>query len=102
MTSSLPILVLAAALVVAAGGFAAADSALGTVSRARVDALVRSGRFGAGQLALVVADRPRHINLLLLLRLSCELIATVLVTVAAVRALQPTWLAVLAAGLAMV
>src|ERR671917_190032 len=100
--SSLPLLVLAAALVVAAGAFAAADAALGTVSRARVDALVRSGRFGAGQLALVVADRPRHINLLLLLRLSCELIATVLVTVAAVRALQPTWLAVLAAGLAMV
>ncbi|MGH3778613.1 MAG: hemolysin family protein [Pseudonocardiaceae bacterium] len=102
MTSSLPILVLAAALVVAAGGFAAADSALGTVSRARVDALVRAGRFGAGQLALVVADRPRHVNLLLLLRLSCELTATVLVTVAAVRALQPTWLAVLIAGLAMV
>ena len=102
LTSSLPLLVLAAALVVAAGAFAAADAALGTVSRARVDALVRSGRFGAAQLALVVADRPRHINLLLLLRLSCELTATVLVTVAAVRALQPTWLAVLAAGLAMV
>ncbi|MGQ0719423.1 MAG: hemolysin family protein [Pseudonocardiales bacterium] len=102
MTSSLPILVLAAALVVAAGGFAAADSALGTVSRARVDALVRVGRFGASQLALVVADRPRHVNLLLLLRLSCELTATVLVTVAAVRAFQPTWLAVLIAGLAMV
>ncbi|MGH3812424.1 MAG: hemolysin family protein [Pseudonocardiaceae bacterium] len=102
MTPSLPLLVLAAALVVAAGAFAAADAALGTVSRARVDALVRSGRFGAGQLALIVADRPRHVNLLLLLRLSCELTATVLVTVAAVRALQPTWLAVLIAGLAMV
>ncbi|MDQ4020214.1 MAG: hemolysin family protein [Actinomycetota bacterium] len=102
MTSSLPLLVLAAALVIAAGAFAAADAALGTVSRARVDALVRGGRFGASQLALIVADRPRHINLLLLLRLSCELTATVLVTVAAVRALQPTWLAVLGAGLAMV
>jgi CBS domain containing-hemolysin-like protein len=94
--------VLVAVLVVAAGGFAAADAALGTVSRARVDALVRAGRFGARQLALVVADRPRHVNLLLLLRLSCELTATVLVTVAAVRALQPTWLAVLIAGMAMV
>ncbi|MGH3871394.1 MAG: hemolysin family protein [Pseudonocardiaceae bacterium] len=102
MTSSLPLLVLAVVLVVAAGAFAAADAALGTVSRARVDALVRAGRFGAGQLALVVADRPRHVNLLLLLRLSCELTATVLVTVAAVRARQPTWLAVLIAGLAMV
>ncbi len=93
---------LAATLVVAAGAFAAADAALGTVSRARVDALVRSGRFGARALALVIADRPRHINLLLLLRLSCELIATVLVTVAAVRALSPTWLAVLITGLVMV
>ncbi|MGH3717281.1 MAG: hemolysin family protein [Pseudonocardiaceae bacterium] len=102
MTSSVPLLVLAAALVVAAGGFAAADAALGTVSRARVEELVRSGRFGAGALALVVADRPRHVNLLLLLRLSCELTATVLVTVAAVRTLSPTWLAVLAAGLGMV
>lgn len=102
LTPSVPLLVLAAALVVAAGGFAAADSALSTVSRARVAELVRSGRPGAGALALVVADRPRHINLLLLLRLSCELTATVLVTVAAVRTSSPVWLAVLAAGLGMV
>ncbi len=99
LTSSVPLLVLAAALVVAAGGFAAADAALGTVSRARVDALVRSGRFGASALALVIADRPRHVNLLLLLRLSCELTATVLVTVAALRALTPIWLAVLVTGI---
>jgi len=96
------LLVLAGTLVVAAGGFAAADAALGSVSRARVNALVRSGRFGARALAHVIADRPRHINLLLLLRLSCELTATVLITVAAVRAFSPTWLAVLVAGLAMV
>ena len=100
--SSVVLLVPAVTLVLAAGGFAAADAALGTVSRARVDELVRSHRFGARALALVVADRPRHINLLLLLRLSCELLATVLVTVVAVRALSPTWLAVLVAGLAMV
>jgi CBS domain containing-hemolysin-like protein len=102
VSSVVPLLVLAATLVVAAGGFAAADAALGTVSKARVDALVRAGRFGARALAVVIADRPRHINLLLLLRLSCELIATVLVTLAAVRALSPTWLAVLVVGLAMV
>ncbi|MGH4015039.1 MAG: hemolysin family protein [Pseudonocardiaceae bacterium] len=101
MLTSLPLLVLAAALVVAAGAFAAADAALGTVSRARVDALVRSGRFGARQLAHVVVDRPRHINLLLLLRLGCEITATVLVTVAAVREFTPTWLAMLVAGVAM-
>ena len=100
--SSAVLLIPAATLVVAAGGFAAADAALGTVSRARVDALVRANRFGARALELVVADRPRHINLLLLLRLSCELVATVLVTVVAVRGLSPTWLAVLVTGLAMV
>ncbi|MGQ0774160.1 MAG: hemolysin family protein [Pseudonocardiales bacterium] len=102
MTSLLPLLVLAAALVVAAGGLAAADAALGTVSRARVEALVRAGRFGARQLALVIADRPRHVNLLLLLRLACEVTATVLVTMAALREFSLTWLAVLVAGVAMV
>jgi CBS domain containing-hemolysin-like protein len=102
LTSTLPLLVLALALVVLAGAFAAADAALGTVSRARTEALVRSGRFGARQLELIVADRPRHINLLLLLRMSCELTATVLVTIAALRAFSPTWLAVLIAGVAMV
>jgi CBS domain containing-hemolysin-like protein len=65
VSSVVPLLVLAATLVVAAGGFAAADAALGTVSRARVDALVRVGRWGARALAVVIADRPRHINLLL-------------------------------------
>ena len=63
-----------------------ADAALGTVSRARVEALQRQGRWGAGQLLQVVADRPRHVNLLLLLRLVCELSATVLVTVVFLRA----------------
>ncbi|MGH3903236.1 MAG: hemolysin family protein [Pseudonocardiaceae bacterium] len=101
MLNSLPLLVLAGVLLVVAGGFAAADAALGTVSRARVDALVRSGRFGARQLANIVGDRPRHVNLLLLLRLGCEITATALVTVAAIRELRPTWLAVLVAGVAM-
>ncbi|MGH3938611.1 MAG: hemolysin family protein [Pseudonocardiaceae bacterium] len=102
MTSLLPLLVLVAALVVVAGGLAAADAALGTVSRARVEALVRADRFGARQLALVIADRPRHVNLLLLLRLTCEVTATVLVTMAALREFSLTWLAVLVAGVAMV
>jgi CBS domain containing-hemolysin-like protein len=102
LTSSVLLLVLVASLVVAAGSFAAAEAALSTVSRARVQALVRSRRFGAGALALVVADRPRHLNLLLLLRLSCELTATVVLTVVAVRVLSPIWLAVLVAGLGMV
>ncbi|MDR7300912.1 CBS domain containing-hemolysin-like protein [Haloactinomyces albus] len=74
-------LIWAVLLVVAAGVFAAADAAIGTASRARVDELVREGRGGAKQFALVLTERPRYINLLLLLRLACELSATVLVTV---------------------
>ena len=102
LIGALPLLALAVGLVLLAGAFAAADAALGTVSRAAVDELVRAESYGARQLAMVVADRPRHVNLLLLLRLGAELTATVLATVVAVRTLTPTWLAVLVAGLAMV
>jgi len=94
-------LALAAGLVLLAGVFAAADAALGAVSRARVEELVRGGRAGAGQLVIVVADRPRHVNLLLLLRLACELAATVLVTVAVLKLVTPSWLAALVAMLVM-
>ncbi|RJQ86670.1 hemolysin family protein [Amycolatopsis panacis] len=95
-------LVIAIALVLLAGGFAAADAAIGTVSQARVDGLVRSGRGGARQLAAVVAERRRHINLLLLLRLGCELTATVLVTVSFLGWVSRFWLAVLLSAVVMV
>ena len=88
--------------VLAGGAFACADAALGALSSARVDELVRAGRPGARQLAAVVADRRRHINLLLLLRLVCELTATVLVTVACLGLITPSWLAVLVAAVSMV
>lgn len=89
-------------LVLAAGLFAAADAAIGTVSRARVDELLRQGRGGARQLGRVLADRPRHVNLLLLLRLTCELTATVLVTAVVLGADLPSGWAVLLAVLIMV
>ena len=101
MASSAVLLVLAGALVLLGGVFAAADSAISVVSRARVAGLVRAGRSGARQLAAVVEDRIRHINLLLLLRLGCELTATVLVTVVMLRWLEPDWFAVLIAAAAM-
>jgi len=94
-------LALAGGLVLLAGVFAAADAALGAVSRARVEELVRAGRTGARQLAMVAAERPRHVNLLLLLRLACELAATVLVTVAMQKLVATGWLAVLSAVLVM-
>ncbi|TDP96258.1 hemolysin family protein [Labedaea rhizosphaerae] len=95
-------LVVAILLVLVAGVFAGADAAISAVSRARVDGLVRARRVGAKQLAAVVAERPRHVNLLLLLRLSCELGATVLVTVVFLSTVSPEWLAGLLAALAMI
>ncbi|MDT7567344.1 MAG: magnesium and cobalt exporter, family [Pseudonocardiales bacterium] len=95
-------IVLAVLLVPLAGLFAAADSSLGTVSRARVEALVRAGKTGARQLAAVVADRPRYVNLLLLLRLACETVATVLATIVAVQLITPVWLGAVVAGAIMV
>ncbi|MFT7837435.1 hemolysin family protein [Saccharothrix sp. BKS2] len=101
MAGSTSLLVLAVVLVLGAGVFAAADAALGTVSRARVEALQRQGRSGTGPLIALLADRPRHVNLLLLLRLGCELAATVLVTVVCFRLVDTGWVAVLVAGLSM-
>ncbi len=96
------LIVIAALLVPLAGLFAAADAALNSVSRARVETLVREGRAGARALAAVVADRPRHVNLLLLLRLVGETAATVLLTVALARLITPVWAGILSAGAIMV
>jgi CBS domain containing-hemolysin-like protein len=100
--AAVQMLLCAVVLVLAAGAFGGADAALGTVSRARVEELVRQHRAGARQLQLLIEDRPRHINLLLLLRLSCELAATVLITAFCLQAVTPGWLALVVAGVAMV
>ncbi|MEV0699472.1 hemolysin family protein [Saccharopolyspora sp. NPDC050389] len=101
MTGSTAFLIIAVLLVLAAGIFAASESAITAASRARVDELVREGRGGAKQLAQLLADRPRHVNLLLLLRLACEMGATVLVTVVALRLADSEAWAVVIAGLIM-
>ncbi|MCA1655549.1 MAG: hemolysin family protein [Pseudonocardiaceae bacterium] len=102
MGSSAGQLVIAVLLVVAAGSFACADAALSAVSRARVEGLAREQRTGARQLLAVVAERPRHINLLLLLRLGCELAATVLVTVAFMQIIDSNWVAGVVAAVSMI
>ncbi|MGH3624656.1 MAG: hemolysin family protein [Sciscionella sp.] len=96
------LLVTAVLLVVVAGLLACADAALVAVSRARAEELVRENRTGSRQLVAVVADRPRHVNLLVLLRLLCELTATVLVTIVCVREIRPEWTALLTAAVSMV
>ncbi|MGW4533861.1 hemolysin family protein [Nocardia sp. NPDC004340] len=76
--NSFVLLLLAIVLVPAGGVFAALDSALNTISPARVEDLVRAERTGAARLARIIADRPRYVNLMVLLRLTCEITATVL------------------------
>ena len=68
----------ALALIALGGVFAAVDAAISTVSIARVDELVRDERPGAARLARLIDDRPRYINLIVLLRITCETAATVL------------------------
>ncbi|MDI2031729.1 hemolysin family protein [Saccharopolyspora sp. TS4A08] len=97
MAGSTAFLVLAVLLVLAAGVFAASEAAITVASQARAEDLARQGRTGAKQLIALLGDRPRHVNLLLLLRLACEMGATVLVTVVALRmAESETWALVIA------
>ncbi|KQP64670.1 MULTISPECIES: hemolysin family protein [unclassified Nocardioides] len=80
MTSGdLGLLVTAAALVVLAGVFSAAEAALASFSRARAEELLAEGRPGARRLVVLLEDPPRYLNTALLLRLLCEISAIVLV-----------------------
>ncbi|CAN5209905.1 hemolysin family protein [soil metagenome] len=97
---AVPLLV-AVLLVGLAGFFGCVDAALNGVSRARVDELERENAPGAATLAKVVDDKARHASLLLLLRLACELSATVIVTVVLVSALGTEWTTILLAGTIM-
>ena len=76
-------LVVAICLIPLGGLLACVDSALGRVSVARVEEFLREERKGAKSLRVIVNDRVRYTNLLLLLRVTCELTATVLVTIVA-------------------
>src|SRR3712207_4552011 len=82
MTSGeITLLVIAVCLIPLAGLFGAMEAALQRVSKARVDELRRDGVKRAGVLSDVVAERPRHVALLLLLRIACEMVAATLVAV---------------------
>ena len=69
----------AAALVLLAGIFSAADAALSSYSAARADELLDEGKPGAKRLVEMLEDAPRYLNTALLLRLLCEVAAIVLV-----------------------
>ncbi|MDH2415509.1 hemolysin family protein [Nocardioides sp. CER19] len=73
------LVVTAALLVILAGLFSAADAALGGFSTARAEELAEERKAGAQRLLTLLADPPRYLNTVLLLRLLCEVAATVLV-----------------------
>ena len=79
-TSQVLPVVVAAGFVVVAAALAGAEVAIARVSRVRVEELVQEGRTGAGRLRTLLVEAPRSLNLLLLLRLVCELAAVGIVT----------------------
>src|SRR4051795_8502572 len=85
------IIVLAAALVVLAGLFSAADAALTSFSRARAEELLAEGQPGSRRLVTMLADPAPYLNTALLLRLLCEISAIVLVTRVMMRAFDGVW-----------
>jgi len=102
MSGDVMMIAAAVVLVLVGGLYAGAEVALSRVSRVVAEGFEREGRRGAGRLAQVVADPARYLNLLTLLRVSCELLATVLVTVVCLRRFDDTWQAVTVAAGAMV
>ncbi|GAA2733912.1 hemolysin family protein [Actinocorallia aurantiaca] len=83
-------------LVVFAGLFAGVETALTRISRVRVAEL------DSPRLSAVVADPARYVNLLLLLRTSAELVATVIVADLCIGWLDETWRAYATAAVIMI
>ena len=94
--------VVAALLVAVAGLLAGGEAALSRVSRVAAEDLAKEGRRGAARLQQVLEDPARYLNLLTLLRVTAELVATVLVTVAVLDLFDDAWEAVLVAAGSMV
>ncbi|SDF50182.1 Hemolysin, contains CBS domains [Blastococcus aurantiacus] len=100
-SGAIVLLVIACCLVPLAGLFGAMDAALQRVSKARVEELRREGAKRAGALEEVVLERARHVSLLLLLRIACEMVAAVLGTVLLYDAWGGGWRTVLTAAAIM-
>ena len=78
---AITLLGIAICLVPLAGLVGAMDAALQRVSKARVEELRREGVKRAARLEGLLGERARHAALLLLLRIVCETLATVLLVV---------------------
>ena len=101
-SGAITLLVIAILLVPLAGLFAAMDAALQRVSKARVEEMRREGATRAAALEEVVLERARHVALLLLLRIVCETLAAVLVTVLFYDLWGNSWQTILTAAGVMV
>jgi CBS domain containing-hemolysin-like protein len=101
-SGAITLLVIAILLVPLAGLFAAMDAALQRVSKARVEEMRREGAKRAAALEEVVLERARHVALLLLLRIVCETLAAVLVTVLFYDLWGNSWQTILTAAGVMV
>ncbi|MER7453993.1 hemolysin family protein [Nocardia beijingensis] len=99
--NALTLVLLAVLLIFVGGVFAGVDSALNTISPARVEDLVRADRPGAVRLGRVVDDRARYVNLMVLLRILCEIGATVLLAAGLMTLWGENW-ALLITALVMV
>src|SRR5215470_4444922 len=90
-----PLVIVAVGLLLLGGLFAMTDASLARVSPARAAEMARDGSRGAKALQAVASDLVRHLNLLLLLRVFCELCATTLVALVVFDSLGTRWYAVL-------
>lgn len=91
MTGAVLLILFAVVLALLGGLFAALDSALNTVSPARALEMVKDERPGAERLLRVVEDRPRYVNLTVLLRIASEISATVLLAAGLLDLLTRGW-----------
>ena len=80
-------LVSAVILVIIAALLVGGETAIGRVSRSRVEEMRREERSGVEQLAIVIEDRPRYVNVMLFLSTIATTAAIALVVYVAVMAL---------------
>ncbi|MFJ3924097.1 hemolysin family protein [Streptomyces sp. NPDC090022] len=89
-------------LVVVAWLAACAEAGIARVSGFRAEQAVREGRRGSAKLLQVASDPTRYLNVALLVRVTCEMAAGVLVTYVCLDALGDNWKALLVAIAVMV
>ncbi|CAM4105081.1 hemolysin family protein [Nocardiopsis rhodophaea] len=92
----------AAVLTVLAAFFVSAEVAVTRTARTGIGHLVDSGRVGAGRLEAIAADPARHLNVVLLLRVVCEVLAGLALAVGFIGRFGLNWTAVALTGVLMI